>query len=60
MEMRFVTRIVRLGRITVPKTIRDFLGLREGDLVEVVVRPLRPRGEAEPSSRPDVGAEEAE
>lgn len=30
------------GRITLPAPIRKNLGLEEGDLVEVAVRPLKP------------------
>jgi len=57
--LRFTAWIIDSGRITIPKAIRDKLDLKEGDLVEVVIRPLRPHGskpEAEVSSRPDVGA----
>ena len=54
--LRFTAWIIDSGRITIPKAIRDKLNLKEGDLVEVVIRPLRPQSEASESVRPDVGA----
>lgn len=33
------------GRVTIPAPIRTRLGLGEGDLVEVAIRPLHKKGE---------------
>ena len=37
-EMKFVTYVGKDGRVTVPKAVRDALGIEEGDLVELTVR----------------------
>jgi len=59
MQSEFPARVITEGRITIPKDIREKLGLKIGDLVWVVIRPLGPHGskpEASESVRPDVGA----
>lgn len=38
--MRTTARIVADGRITVPEPIRQALGIQEGDLVSIDVRPV--------------------
>ena len=61
MRASFIARVLDLGRVTIPHPVREFLGLKKGDLIEVVVRPLRPHGSepgAEASVRPEVGAAE--
>jgi len=55
----FKAEVISLGRITIPKTIRDILDIKDGDIVEVQVRKininsLSPDGAAleSPESRP--------
>ena len=38
MANRFVARIISGGRITIPETLRDVLGVKDGDLVEVELK----------------------
>lgn len=38
--MRTTARIVADGRITLPQSIRDALGLQEGDIVAIDVHPV--------------------
>ena len=33
--MKYFVKVTRKGQVTIPKSIRDALGIREGDLVEV-------------------------
>jgi len=37
MSETFVAKIIVGGRITIPESVRDVLGLKEGDLVRAVV-----------------------
>lgn len=39
--MRTTRRIVGNGKVTIPKTIRDELGVDDGDLVELEIRTIR-------------------
>jgi AbrB family looped-hinge helix DNA binding protein len=39
--MRFTVYIGKDGRITVPKGVRDALGIVEGDLVECTIRKVK-------------------
>ena len=39
--MRTTGRIVGSGKVTIPKTIRDELGLEHGDVVEFDVRTIK-------------------
>jgi len=50
MERSFVTRVVALGRVTIPQPVRELLNLKIGDFVEVVVRPIK-------RNTPGLGAE---
>lgn len=38
--MRTTTKIRQRGRVTVPQPIREELGLDEGDIVEIEIRPV--------------------
>ena len=40
-EMSFVAYVKVGGRITIPKSVRDALGIEENDLVECTVRKVR-------------------
>jgi len=40
-EMKFTVYIGKDGRITVPKGVRDALGIVEGDLVECTIRKVK-------------------
>ena len=33
----FIAQVIADGRVTIPETVRKFLGLNEGDLVKVTV-----------------------
>jgi hypothetical protein len=37
-DVMFTTRMMSLGRITVPEPVRAVMGLENGDLVEVLIR----------------------
>lgn len=37
-DTMFTTRMMSLGRITVPEPVRAVMGLETGDLVEVLIR----------------------
>jgi bifunctional DNA-binding transcriptional regulator/antitoxin component of YhaV-PrlF toxin-antitoxin module len=37
-DVMFTTRMMSLGRITVPEPVRAVMGLKNGDLVEVLIR----------------------
>ena len=37
MSEKFVARLIADGRITIPESVREVLGLKEGDLVRAVV-----------------------
>ena len=37
MEKVFVAKVIHLGRITIPKELREFLGIGEGDFVEMKI-----------------------
>jgi len=41
MKMMFTVYIGEDGRITVPKGVRDALGIVEGDLVECTIRKIK-------------------
>lgn len=38
--MQTTTQLLRRGRLTIPKPVRDALNLEEGDLVEIDVQPV--------------------
>jgi len=38
--VKFVARVQKLGRIAIPKPLRDVLGVEKGDLVQVSVRKI--------------------
>jgi len=40
-EMRFVAYVKWGGRVTIPKSVRDALGIKEDDLVECTVKKVR-------------------
>jgi AbrB family looped-hinge helix DNA binding protein len=42
-ETKFTIYVGKDGRITVPKGVRDALGIREGDLVECAIRKIEPK-----------------
>ena len=33
--MKYLVKVTRRGQVTIPKSIREALGIREGDLIEV-------------------------
>ena len=37
-ECRFIAKIAKRFQITIPKPVREFLELKEGDVIEVVLR----------------------
>jgi AbrB family looped-hinge helix DNA binding protein len=39
-ELQAVAKVVRNGRITVPLTVRETLGIRDGDKVLVTIRKI--------------------
>lgn len=43
-ETRFTVYIGKDGRMTVPKGVRDALGIEEGDLVECAIRKVKASG----------------
>jgi len=43
-EATFRAKIMKLGRITIPEVERKTLGLKDGDVVEVVLRKVREHG----------------
>jgi AbrB family looped-hinge helix DNA binding protein len=43
-EMKFVAYVGNEGRMTVPRGVRDALGIKEGDLLEFTVRKVKPQG----------------
>jgi len=40
MGNRFVARVISGGRVTIPETIRELLGVKDGDLVEVQIESI--------------------
>jgi len=40
MPERFKAEVISLGRITIPKIIRDLLNIDDGDFVEVQIRKI--------------------
>ena len=44
-KQEFVTNIISAGRITIPAKTRKIMGLKEGDLVKVVIIPIKRRQE---------------
>jgi AbrB family looped-hinge helix DNA binding protein len=43
-EARFICRVGRGGRVTIPKSVRVVLTISKGDMVECSVRKLKPAG----------------
>ena len=42
MELPFTVRVQALGRVAIPKEIREALAIAEGDLVSVRIRKVAP------------------
>jgi len=40
-ECRFIAKIAKRFQITIPKPVREFLELKEGDVIEVFLRVRR-------------------
>lgn len=37
-DERFTTRVMSLGRLTIPEPVRAVMGLKTGDIVEVLIK----------------------
>jgi AbrB family looped-hinge helix DNA binding protein len=46
-EYTTITKVFGMGKVTIPKAIRDAMRLRDGDLVEITIRIV----EEEPETR---------
>lgn len=45
--MEFVAKVIQFGRVTIPSEIRQWMGIEEGDIVELSVRKVHKRNGAE-------------
>lgn len=43
-EARFTAYVRRDGKVTVPKVVRDALGIEEGDMIECKIKKVRGAG----------------
>ena len=41
MGIRFIARVIQLGRVTIPKEIRELLRICDGDFVELEVKDIK-------------------
>jgi len=39
-KLKFIAKVISLGRITIPEEIREILSIQDGDIVEAEIRKI--------------------